>query len=77
MNLPFLLNLRFQTRADKGQIRGKFQNEGRQIKGKILINKGQIAVALVITIFLTVSRPKLLVERVDLDLTLEQNQLIK
>ena len=46
--MTFLLNPRFQTPADKGQIRGKFQNKGRQIKGKILKNKGQIAVALVI-----------------------------
>ena len=42
--MTFLLNPRFQTPADKGQIRGKFQNKGRQIKGKILKNKGQIAV---------------------------------
>ena len=37
-----MLNPRFQARADKGQMRGKFLNKGRQIKGKILKNEGQI-----------------------------------
>ena len=46
--MTFLLNPRFQTPADKGQIKGKFQNKGRQIKGKVYKNKGQIAVALLI-----------------------------